>query len=705
MSLFARFPPRLQDAIVARLGWTALRPVQELAGTALLDGANAVILAPTAGGKTEAALFPVLAGLIDEPAQGVAALYVAPIKALLNNQSRRLDLYTEMVGLRRFVWHGDTPSHARRGFLAEPCELLMTTPESLEVMLMSPRVDAAALFADLRVLVVDEIHALAGTDRGAHLMSVVERLARLSRHDLQRIGLSATVGNPECILQWITGTSCRSGQVIAPPADPAPRRLHIVYRPDLPALSAGAARLAQGAKSLFFCETRALAESVAEQMRRLGTAVLVHHSAISKEERDLAEARFQSGSDACIVCTSTLELGIDVGDLDLVLQADAPATVGSFLQRMGRTGRRAGQTANTTFLCGSTDAVVQAIALVELAKAGWVESIRVNDRCWPVLIHQLIAMSLAHDGIGIDDAWSHLSGIPDFRGIAKEEFYRLVDWMRGEQSMLLLGGRLVIGPKIERSFGRRNFMDLYSVFSSPQSYAVQTTHGQPLGSLNQDFVDRLVDEVSCFLLSGRAWAVVRVQHADRQVIVEAAPRGRQPTWGGFLPQFLSNSLCQRILAVLTSTEEYPYLSQPARDALALKRDEVGDILEPVIGGVELDDGEIRWWTYAGGTINSTVRHAISAIEPDWKITADNLLVRLRGEGVDGRHFSDALGRLGSLGFWDDTELWQDISRNLPGYRLSKFQPLMPSWVERETLERYLLDLEGTRNWLARTAPS
>ena len=181
MSVFARFPPRLQQAIVARLGWSSLRPVQEEAGAALLDGCNAVVLAPTAGGKTEAALFPILAELMESPAQGVAAIYVAPIKALLNNQSHRLDLYTEMVGLRRFVWHGDTADHERRGFLREPCELLMTTPESLEVMLMSPRVDAGALFRDLRFVVVDEVHALAGTDRGAHLMSVVERLAGLSR--------------------------------------------------------------------------------------------------------------------------------------------------------------------------------------------------------------------------------------------------------------------------------------------------------------------------------------------------------------------------------------------------------------------------------------------------------------------------------------------------------------------------------------------
>ena len=162
MSVFARFAPRLQQAIVSRLGWSSLRPVQEEAGEALLAGDNAVILAPTAGGKTEASIFPVLSQLADDEPDGVGALYVAPIKALLNNQADRLGLYTEMVGLRSFVWHGDTPDHSRRQFLREPAQLLMTTPESLEVMLVSQRVDEAKLFADLRTVIIDEVHALAG---------------------------------------------------------------------------------------------------------------------------------------------------------------------------------------------------------------------------------------------------------------------------------------------------------------------------------------------------------------------------------------------------------------------------------------------------------------------------------------------------------------------------------------------------------------
>ncbi|HRE88283.1 MAG TPA: DEAD/DEAH box helicase, partial [Myxococcota bacterium] len=522
-SVFARFAPRLQQAIVARLGWSSLRPVQEEAGVALLEGCNAVILAPTAGGKTEASMFPTLSQLVEHQTRGVGAIYVAPIKALLNNQAERLGLYTEMVGLRRFVWHGDASAQGRKGFLKEPTELLMTTPESLEVMLMSARVDERALFSDLLVVVIDEVHALAGTDRGAHLMSVIERLAKVSDHDLQRVGLSATVGNPEAILRWVAGSSRRVGRVVDPPKVRGKRQLLVAHRANLSELARDAAKLARGQKSLFFCQSRSTTEAVAEHMRRAGTAVYVHHSAVSREERQLAEEKFHRGRDACIVCTSTLELGIDVGDLDRVLQNEAPDTVSSFMQRMGRTGRRAGQVANTSFFCETSEGVLQATALIELAKAGWVESVEVESRCWPVLIHQLLAMSLARDGISAEEAWTHFQRVPDFRDIRRAEYDRLIAWMLKDGGLRLASGLLVLGPKAERKYGRKNFMELYAVFSSPQTYTVETTSGGPLGSLSQGFVDRLVDGVSSFLLGGRAWAVVRIQHDDRKVVVENAP--------------------------------------------------------------------------------------------------------------------------------------------------------------------------------------
>ena len=575
----------------------------------------------------------------------------------------------------------------------------MTTPESLEVMLVSQRVNEHKLFGDLRTVVIDEVHALAGTDRGAHLLSVLERIARVSRHDVQRVGLSATVGNPAEILSWLQGTSKRTGRVVDPPKEPGRRQLLVVHREDLPTLARDAARVAKGQKSLFFCQSRATTESVAEIMRRAGTEVFVHHSAVSREERQLAEEKFHHGADACIVCTSTLELGIDVGDLDRVLQAEAPTSVGSFLQRMGRTGRRAGQAANTTFFCSSTESVVQAIALIELAKAGWVESIAVDPRCWPVLIHQVLAMALASSGIVADEAWVHLSQLPDFRGITRVEFDTLVAFLVRDETLRLASGRLVLGPKAEKKFGRKNFMELFAVFTSPQTYAVETPAGQPLGSLSQDFVDRLVDGVSCFLLSGRAWLVRAVRHDDRRVVVEAAPRGKEPTWGGFFPQFLGFDLCQRIKRVAAGSEAFPYLDEAAAQKLAAYREEMHPILGSGRSGIEFGAGEIRWWTFAGGRVNATLRYAIESLGHEWKVIPDNFLVKVRGESATREAFEAALQKLRSPSFWANEQLWKEVAEALPTYRLSKFQVLMPPWVEREVVANYLLDVEGARRWV------
>jgi ATP-dependent Lhr-like helicase len=702
MSVFSRLAPRLQEAIVARLGWSSLRPVQEQAGEALLAGSNAVILAPTAGGKTEASMFPTISQLVEAAPDGVGALYIAPIKALLNNQAERLGLYTEMVGLRRFVWHGDTDDSSRRKFLKEPAELLMTTPESLEVMLVSQRVDAAKIFSDLRIVVIDEVHALAGSDRGAHLMSVLERIARLSRHDLQRVGLSATVGNPDAILGWLQGSSSRHSQVVDPPKPPSRRQLLVVHRPELRLLARDAARMAQGQKSLFFCQSRSITEKVAETMRRAGTTVFVHHSAVSKEERLLAEETFHRGAEggtgACIVCTSTLELGIDVGDLDLVLQTDAPDTVSSFLQRMGRTGRRDGQTANTTFFCESSESVLQATALIELAKQGWVEAVPLQDRCWPVLIHQLLTMALAGGGISQEDAWTHLAQVPDFAGIARPEFDRLIRWLLADGGLREASGQLLIGPKAEKRFGRKNFMELFAVFTSPVSYSVVTASGQPLGSLQQEFVDRLVDGVSSFLLGGRGWVVQRIQHDDRRVFVDPAPRGKQPTWGGYIPQFLGFEVCQKMREILLSSTPFSYLDEQAAAVLAEKREVIQPLFQSGRMGIEAKDGELRWWTFAGGKINATLRYGLEAVGGDWKVTTDNVLVKAKGEGITPERFHDAIKRLATPEIWDDNKLWKDVAESLPNYRLSKFQDLMPDWVEQEVVADYLLAVKSAQTW-------
>jgi ATP-dependent Lhr-like helicase len=698
LSAFARFPARLQDAIASRLGWTSLRPVQELAGEAILDGKNAVVLAPTAGGKTEASIFPALATLVDRPPDGVGVIYLAPIKALLNNQEERLGIYAEMVGLRRFVWHGDVADVEKTKFKRDPGEILMTTPESLEVMLVSPRFPAARVFGDLRMVVIDEVHALAGTDRGAHLLSVLERLLGFTKNDVQRIGLSATVGNPDHILGWLRGTSQREGVVVNPPKQPSKREVHIGLFDSTVALASEASTRAAGKKSLFFCQSRALTESVAEHMRGRGTEVFVHHSSVALEERRAAEERFHHGANACIVCTSTLELGIDVGDLDLVFQADAPATVSSFLQRMGRTGRRAGTTANTTFLCEDPDAVLQATALVELAREGWVEPVAEQSRCWPVLVHQLLALTLQFGAISPERCWEQLHRVPDFAGIRREECDALVDHMKAEDYLFESGGLLSLGTRAERIFGRKNFLELYAVFSSPVLYRVVTETGRDLGSLEQDFVDRLVEQMSSFLLSGRAWSVERVAHDARTVTVKEAPRGQKPSWGGYIPQLLGFDLCQRIRRILTDDVAYPYLSERARQTIEARRGDLGELLRRAGQAVQMDDGVGRWWTFAGGRVNHTIKYGLELLE-GWKVIADNFQLRIEGAGITHHTMESAIAKLASAGWWEDPDTRTRLLARLPEYRLSKFQRCLPDGFALEVVGRYLLDVRRTVSWL------
>lgn len=697
MSVFSRFPARLQQAIVSRLGWTALRPVQELAGEAILDGKNAVVLAPTAGGKTEASMFPAIAGLMEHAPEAVGVIYVAPIKALLNNQEERLGTYTEMVGLRRFVWHGDVPEGDKRAFVKEPAELLMTTPESLEVMLLSPRVPAPRLFADLRMVVVDEVHAFAGTDRGAHLMSVLERIRRCSQHDVQRIGLSATVGNPERILQWLAGSSQREGVVVIPPRVPSRREVSIALHETVADLAQDAARRAAGKKSLFFCQSRSLTEQVAERMQGQGTEVFVHHGSVSKEERHAAEARFHHGSDACIVCTSTLELGIDVGDLDLVFQANAPSTVSSFLQRMGRTGRREGQTANTSFLCEDDAAVLQAIALVELGRTGWVEPVPTNRRCWPVLVHQLLALSLQFGAVSAERCWEQLHLVPDFADIRREEFDQVVEHMKAKEYLFESAGLLSMGDKSEKVYGRKNFLELYAVFSTPLLYSVVTAGGRPLGSLEQAFVDRLVADMSAFLLAGRAWLVEHVNHEDHTVRVREAPRGMKPTWGGFAPQLLGFELCQQMKRLHVEEAQYGYVEPAAMQGLQARREELGALLQRRMA-LQMDGDSALWWTFAGGRINQTLKHALEWRQ-GWKVVADSFKLRVEGAGVSDEAVRAAVRELGAEGFWEDPETGRALLARLPAYRLSKFQDALPEAMAVEMVGGFLLDLEGAR-WFA-----
>src|SRR6266699_1026447 len=217
-SALDRLHPVVVHHIVNTLGWRSLRALQDQAADPVLDGADALLLAPTAGGKTEAAIFPLLTAMDTQGWSGISVIYVCPLKALLNNLLPRLETYAGWLGRRVAVWHGDVTAAARQRILREPPDVLLTTPESLEAMLISLKVEHGRLFTDLRAIVIDEVHAFAGDDRGWHLLAVLERLTTVAGRPIQRIGLSATVGNPADLLDWLQGSSRddRSAVVVSP---------------------------------------------------------------------------------------------------------------------------------------------------------------------------------------------------------------------------------------------------------------------------------------------------------------------------------------------------------------------------------------------------------------------------------------------------------------------------------------------------------
>ncbi len=697
MAGLERLHPHLQHAIVHDLGWRSLRPVQELTIDAVLDGSNAVVLAPTAGGKTEASIFPVLSRVLTEDLKPVSALYVCPIRALLNNQEERLRSYARMVGLKIFKWHGDVSDSRKKTFRETPAHILMTTPESLEVMMISERTDAKALFAGLSAVIIDEVHAFAADDRGAHLASLLERLVTLTGRDIQRIGLSATVGNPHVIGKWLQGSSNRPFRLVDPPKPKAQRDLRLDLCADISEAATAIGRIARGKKSLVFVESRSKAEKVAHALSGTGVEVFIHHSSVSRADRTLAEEQFAKGQNTAIVCTSTMELGIDVGDLDQVIQVDAPSSVASFLQRLGRTGRRADTRANCTFFCLSPESLLQSVALLRLAEAGWVEDVQPAAHAMHVLAHQVMALILQEGGISRHKLMPWVATAYPFSSVRPERVTELIDTMLEREILYEADGLLSLGTRGEKLYGKKNFFELYAVFTAPPVMRVQ--HGkEDVGYIQALFVS--MHDASkgplCFRLSGRAWVVGQIDYGKAVLHVRPADSGRVPSWLG-LPGVLSNALCQGMLDVLLhEKQESAWLGTAADAELGAMRKSYNGLLEEGTAPLEEHPDGVQWHTFAGGAINRLLAYALEQRSGRAWVSGN---LSLRCKDITFAAAAAAIRDLGNTN-WDVVAT--DAAHSMARGMITKFQPCLSRQAEDRLLSERLLDRPGTLRFLATT---
>jgi ATP-dependent Lhr-like helicase len=564
-------------------------------------------------------------------------------------------------------------------------------------MLISERTDAHALFRGLSAVIIDEVHAFAADDRGAHLAALLERLSTLCERDVQRIGLSATVGNPLVIGQWLQGSSSREFRLVDPPRPPIERQLRVDFCDDLGTAAAGITSLARGKKSLVFVESRSKAERVAQALDGSSVEVFIHHSSVSRADRTLAEEQFTRGQNTAIVCTSTMELGIDVGDLDQVIQVDAPTSVASFLQRMGRTGRRANTKANCTFFCLSPESLLQAMALLRLADKGWVEDVRPAAHAMHVLAHQVMALALQEGGASRHRLRGWIEAAYPFSTVRPERLQQLVDTMLQRDILYEADGLLTLGKQGEKLYGRKNFFELYAVFTAPPMMRVM--HGkEEVGYVQALFVSMHDQKQGplCFRLAGRAWEVGQIEWSKGILHVRPGEHGRVPNWLG-LPGTLSTELCQSIRDVLARGDESDlrWCTPSALRELAELRTSYEGLLEEGATPLESDTDGVTWHTFAGGAVNRLLAAGLQELSgKQW--VAGNLSARCKGMGLV--EAKDALRGLASLD-WEQTAT--QAARNMARGMVSKFQPCLPAEAEDQLLAERLLDLDGTTRFLGR----
>lgn len=691
-----RLSPAVRYQIANGLGWSSLRPVQELSIDAILDGANCVVLAPTAGGKTEAALLPLLSIMDVDDWRGVSVLYVAPIRALLNNQEARLRNLTGLIGRRAGKWHGDVKEPARKRMIDDPPDVLAITPESLEAMLLSTRTPARRVLGRVRAVVVDEVHAFAGDDRGAHLVSLLERITRIAEIDIQRIGLSATVGDPEVIVGWLSGSSMRPQRVVDPGGARKCPELHLDFVGSLDNAALLIEKLYPGTRRLVFVDSRRRVEELGHILSQRGVDVYLSHSSLALSERTAAEKAFEEGTNCVIVATSALELGIDVGDLDHVIQIDAPSSVSSSLQRMGRTGRRAGATTNCTFLATDDDALLRAAAIIGLLRKGYVEPAVPSTWTPHVLAHQAIALSMQERGSASHGWWSWLDGCAAYRDVSALERESIVRHMVENNILVDADSRLALGARGELLYGARNFLELYAVFSTPR--VLRVMHGQSeVGVVDASFLQDKEQKVPNFVLAGRPWRIVGVDWKSGTCSVEPAEVGGYPRWFG-LPVRLERTLCQAMLRVLTSKETDPSWSKRAVRQLELQRASHAFLDDGQLPLKEDPDGRCRWWTFGGGPGNRVLAGLLE-LELGERVSPGNTFITFSNGAAESavgiRQAIDALAARGLT--WEDAAGLVDSNQRS---RVSKFQPCLPPDIERGLIAREAMSVVDANATLA-----
>ena len=663
MDVFNRYAPFIQDTIYER-GWQSLRGVQVAAGEAIFGtDQNVLLSASTASGKTEAAFYPILTLMAEDPPASVGALYIAPLKALINDQFDRLNEVCTQGDIPVWHWHGDVSQTHKRKLMKHPSGILQITPESLEAMLLHRHAAIPALFGDLRFIVIDELHALMRGDRGGQTLCLIERLSRMAGVNPRRIGLSATIGDPKQAAEFLSAGTGKgtvvpnigaSGQTwrlsmehffnSGPQASQRGLRMpafarnpHAVDGETRPLLEQTEATLTgetqlkssmespfespferqdkpligplaqsepasdtapqaadpgigyifehtRGRKCLVFCNSREEAEAVTTTLRQYcevrheADRFLIHHGNLSAPIRQSAEEEMKD-ENSCMttVTTATLELGIDIGRLERAFQIDAPFTVSSFLQRMGRTGRR-NQPQEMWFVMREDPPqsremapdiipwkLIQGIALIQLyVERRWVEPPRLDGLPYSLLYHQTMSTLASGGEMTPAQLASQVLSLAVFKRVTQDDYRILLRHLIGiDHIEITERGGLIVGVAGERITSNFKF---YAVFQENEEYSVRS-ESQEIGTLVAP--PPAGEKIA---IAGHVWVVDEVDR-KRHIVYCTMVKGKVPAYFGDVPGDINTVILERMRQVLLEPPEatYPYLMRNAAARLQQAR--------------------------------------------------------------------------------------------------------------------------------------
>lgn len=692
--------PTLQRYLI-RNKWKKLSEIQEKAIPEILDGKNALLIAPTASGKTEAAVLPmvqVIQGYKNEKNEkhGITGLMIVPLRALLNDLEMRVHEIANEVGLQAFKWHGDVERSKKLRQKQDPTDILMTTPESLEGMFISEHIPHIEWFKHLRICVVDEAHNFLGGWRGVQLISLLERIRLFCKNDFQRVALSATVGNPEELLCWLSGTSQRGKGIIK--SDKGRQGLvpqkHMSARlfpsDDDTAIHQYLASLSVSKKVISFCNSRADCERLGSFYRRHNMNSSVHHSSISKQLREKAEERMKfTDSPLVIAATSTLELGINIGKLDCVNQLGACHSAASFVQRLGRTGRLEGKPQIYDVATNKANEFLITLATMNLSELKKVEPSIPGRKLYHLLIQQWSSICLSGYGLNKEEARKLCDVNPTFHDIDEEEVETLLQHLTSINYFHKEDDIYYVGNHMEKTFGKNNYMELVVVFDSPWTYDVY--HGRKnIGTIAASFVHNLPVEFA-FTLAGRTWIFKKIDTVRSRIYVESVDlKSRAPIWDSFGFGGISYIIAQEVARILAGDKPLPWINDPKSNiSLQRIREEYKDH-PPKLNAVEIVNcHQYRFVlrTFFGEAANSAISRILESLDyQPTRCTYQGIIFdapELKcSQVIDS--INDRFTQL--LSSSDPAEFGLHLKTKVRSYRFSKFATVIPE----DFIKRYLI---------------